>query len=92
MSHAVSVMGGRPILLPVGIEFLLAVSVAFALSLAVAGEAWGIKNVMENRDDKFLALRKEFRAREANLLQQIVELETRAASGKGESEFKFDLS
>jgi len=90
-SHAISVMAGRPIALPTGIEFLLALATAFALSLAIAGEAWGIKNVMENRDEKFLKLRREFREQEAELLKRIADLEIQAVSGDHNG-FEIDLS
>jgi uncharacterized protein YlxW (UPF0749 family) len=91
VSHTISMMAGRPVVLSTGIEVLFALAAAFALSLAIAGEAWGIKNVMENRDEKFLKLRREFRAREAELLQRIADLETQALSGDGER-VVFDLS
>ena len=81
-SHAISMMAGRPVALPIGVELLLMLAAAFALSLAIAGEAWGIKNVMENRDEKFLKLRSEFRQREEELLQRIADLEVRALSGE----------
>jgi hypothetical protein len=89
VSHAISMMAGKLVALPIGIEVLVTLAAAFALSLAIAGEAWGIKNVMENRDDKFLALRKEFRAREAELLERIASLEMSCGSGE---KVEFDLS
>ena len=87
VSHAISVMAGKPVALPIGVELLLAAAAAFALSLAVAGEAWGIKNVMENRDEKFLKLRKEFRENEAQLREKIAELERQVAAGGHKIEY-----
>jgi hypothetical protein len=89
VSRAIGLMAGRQVALPISAELLLALAVAFALSLAIAGEAWGIKNVMENRDEKFLKLRSEFRAREAELLRRIAELEDQTMSGDG---IEIDLS
>ena len=91
-SHAISMMAGKPVALPIGVELLLAAAGAFALSLAVAGEAWGIKNVMENRDEKFLKLRKEFRENEARLLDKIAALESQVVSGGGKIEYDIDLT
>lgn len=92
VSHAISMMAGKPIALPTGAELLLAFAAAFALSLAIAGEAWGIKNVMENRDEKFLKLRREFRANEAGLLEKIATLEKQIATGGGDDKIEYDLS
>lgn len=64
--------------------------VSFALSLAVAGQAWGIKCIVEHREVKFLELRSESRAREIELLKQISASET--AGAKGGDSYKFDLS
>ena len=56
-------------------EVILSACVAFALSLAISGEAWAIKMVVENNDRKFLKLREEFRTRESELLDRIADLE-----------------
>jgi hypothetical protein len=90
-SHAVGIMAGKPVALPIGVELVLSFAGAFAVALAIAGEAWGIKNVMENRDEKFLRLREEFREQEAELLERIAHLEIRAGSD-GKDDVDFDLS
>jgi len=74
--------------LPLVAEIPLAFMAGFALSLAVAGEAWGIKCIVEHQEEKFLSLREEFRAKEAELLQKISELEQGKEASNG---FDFDL-
>lgn len=89
VSHIVSLASGERVVLPTGVEIVLALLSAFALSLAVAGEAWAIKTVVEHREQKFLKLREEFRAREVELLGRITELETAEVTDK---DFSFDLN
>jgi hypothetical protein len=89
VDHIVGSVTGQRVALPIGVEVVLAGAVAFALSLAVAGEAWAIKTIVEHQEEKFLELREEFRAREVDLLQRITELETSAIDREG---FNFDLT
>jgi len=77
-----------PVHLPWFVEMILMAMISFALSLAVAGEAWAIKTVVEHQEQKFLSLRDEYREREIELLRKISELETSAA----DQGFTFDLS
>ena len=91
-SHLIGILAGRVIVMPAISELFLALGAAFALSLAVAGEAWGIKMIVENRDEKFLALRNEYRSREMELLSQIAALENSTGSTKSEVEFQYDLT
>ena len=88
VSYGIGLVLNRDIMLPAIVEIALMVGVSFALSLAVAGEAWAIKTIVEHREGKFLALREEFRAREIELLQKIVQ----QSSGENNKEFEFDLS
>ena len=66
----------KAIVLPLTAEVLLNIMISFALSLGVSGEAWAIKTIVEHQEEKFLALREEFRDREAQLLDKISTLET----------------
>lgn len=59
--------------------------ISFALSLAVSGEAWAIKTIVEHREQKFLALREEFRQRELEILGKINQEELQT------NRFEYDL-
>ena len=79
---------GRRIVLPIVAEVVLALLSGIALSFAVSGEAWAIKTIVEHKEEKFLALRDESRARELELLEKIAVLE---ASALANDEFEFNL-
>ena len=73
--HAVSMAAGRSVVLPSVAEGILAFAAAFALSLAVAGEAWAINVVIEHRRKKFDRLRAESEEEMNRLLGIINKLE-----------------
>lgn len=87
-SHVIGTLSGGEVAIPMAFEIMLSFASALALSFAVAGEAWAIKLIVENRDEKFLALREEFRAREAELLDRLAKHETGQDSA---TEYEFDL-
>lgn len=62
--------------LPWPFSIFLMGAISFALSLAIAGEAWAIKTIVEHREEKFLALRNEFRDREIELLGEMGRIQT----------------
>ncbi len=85
--HAVSMAAGRSVALPSAAEGILSFAAAFALSLAVAGEAWAINLVAARRHEKFERLRAESAERERNLIEMISTLQ------KGQlEEAEIDLS
>ena len=80
----------KMIALPWYASVAIMAGVSFALSLAVAGQAWGIKCIVEHQEVKFLELRKGSRAREIELLERISELER--TPGKSCEKYEYDLS
>jgi len=78
---------GQQVHLPALAEIALMGMVSFAISLAVAGEAWAIKTIVEHREMKFLAMRSELREREIDLMKRLQECETGS-----QGDFIFDLS
>ena len=77
---------GGSVNLPWPAEVLLTAAMSFALSLAVSGQAWAIKTIVEHRERQFLELREGFRTRENELLARITELESAV-----DMQYEFDL-
>jgi hypothetical protein len=67
----------QPAHLPWLVEFVFMFLAAFAMSLAVAAEAWAIKVMVESTNEKFLVLKAQFQKRETALLERIRALETK---------------
>jgi hypothetical protein len=71
----VSSIIGRPAELNTLAQVVLMVMASFAISLAVAGEAWAINVVFEYNRGKYFAAKNKWRRREADLLEKIRRLE-----------------
>jgi hypothetical protein len=67
-------------------EIFIAFAIAFALSLAVAGEAWVINLAASHRSEQILRLHQE----KEELLGRILSLEVHGSGSKSEQEI--DLS
>jgi hypothetical protein len=85
-SHVITVMAGRPVLLSTVAEFFIAFAAAFALSLAVAGEAWVINLAASHRSEQILRLHKE----KGELLARILLMEVRGLGNKSKQEIDLD--
>lgn len=69
-------------------ELVLMAMASFALSVAVAGEAWTIKNIFEFNRQKYFNLQESSRLREKELLAKIRRLELQP---EGNEIYEFDL-
>lgn len=83
-----STISARNAVLSLPVEIFLTAMLAFAISLAVGGEAWVIKTVAEHRERRFLELRKEFREKEIDFQKQIANLESGRSNA---AEYIFDM-
>lgn len=88
VEQIMSSVTGKPIELHWLVDAILMLMISFALSLAVAGEAWAIKTVVEHKERRFLELREEFRLRELELLARVSDAE----SGGANLDIEYDLT